>query len=780
MSYRDRSSGGFSRASSRPSVDRVRAPYNFVPLSDIVVQPAWGCASQQDRPFADAISGSFEVTIDARTPLFVRGQGEEFFHFTEKGEKRYAIPGSSVRGMLRNVIEIATFSLLERVNDHRYGVRDLHNRDLYGRHMATILNRPGRPGEPVPLVSAGWMSKTDDPEQPAEIVPCSFAKIEYNMLLDLARKGKGPNFDPGIPRSAPERYRAWGERDMDVDFSVEELLHGRNPEGSGNDGRAPRRGSYGKVTRLGGPKSGRLVFTGQPNRWHREPQRGRRRGSGGPKHHDFVFYDGGEHDTLKVSRQVFRDFTFVHGNAGEQHRLDDTGNAEWRYWRERAFDEGGEVPVFFLLEGSEDAPRLRAIGLAMMFRLAYRYSTRQAVRHAQPAPDDPTAPDLARLLFGHVDLDERADERVGARASKGRVSVGLCRAEGRPSPMKPVTAVLGAPKASYYPNYLEQNPSDLGAPPPVDAMRGIQWTTYMDKGARARGWKRYQVRQGTAAPIKPTGSSGDELDTGRVETRFRPLPQGTRFSGRIRVHNLRPEELGALLWAIDFGGDPEALHAIGMARSLGYGAIRLSIGQQELCGVDGQAADLGQCVDRFTAFMEEQLSGNEGGWASSRQIFELLALSRPAQAGDEDLRHMLIHHPDFGNEFVSAKKGGLVLEAAGSKAEWRKLAGEHRSRLAAREQEKAERAEENRRASLSPEEAAMEARERQLESDLSTFREAFETGGWPQIARAWIEEGGELATARRAIVRDGLGRIAGKRRQKLQKKYGDIMEWLGI
>ena len=44
--------------------------------------------------------------------------------------------------MLRSVVEIASYGKMERMNDRYYGVRDLRNRDLYGKHMADIGGKP--------------------------------------------------------------------------------------------------------------------------------------------------------------------------------------------------------------------------------------------------------------------------------------------------------------------------------------------------------------------------------------------------------------------------------------------------------------------------------------------------------------------------------------------------------------------------------------------------------------------------------------------------------------
>lgn len=760
--------GGGRGPKQRP-LDHVRAPYNFVPLSSRVVLPEWSGAVRQDHPFAEGICGRLEVEIEAVTPIFIRGEGERFFCSPDGA---FALPGSSLRGMLRNVVEIATFSRLSRVNDHRYGVRDLYNRELYGKHMSAIHE-----GRPTPLVSAGWLRRNtaDDSEEfPAVLTPCSFAKIEYGLLEQLARERGVRGFDPGRKQSSPDKYRAWGSasREVEVQLDASKRLEA-NPPGS-----PPRIGAFGKVQRLGGSTQGTLVFTGQPSRWNRA-QMQKRRGAGNPKHHDFVFHDPIPERQMKVAQEIWKDFRFVHSDGGEQHRLTDGANPEWLYWLKSAFLKDEPVPVFFLLN---DDSTLRAMGLAMMFRLPYKTSTKEAVSNAQPlAFTEPERRDLSELIFGYVPTDRRDDADPEHRGLKGRVSVGLGRPEGEPKELSKVTAVLGTPKASYYPNYVEQRDDGPGRPPATGSDGKPRYQTWMDEDAKARGWKRFQVRTELAQPTLPTKGDGSVMDISRVGTSFRPLDAGTRFQAPIRVHNLLPEELGALLWALDFGGDPEALHSLGMAKSMGYGAVRLKVTSTDLDRVDGQPVDLDRCRQAFIDYMEGQLSGEEGGWRGSREIFELLTLAQPAPSDRlPDLRHMRIDHPDFRNEFQNAKLQGLSLSSAGADLAWRKevRANEQRAeeREKAREAEEAaerDRRERARLEAMSPEERARLEHQKQLAQDRQDLEEAIQRGEQYPLLEQWIAQGGPLEQERRKLARE-LVKIGKKQRYK----RANIVEWI--
>jgi len=178
---------------------KITAPYGFVPVADKVVFPDWLVARDaqglpqappvHDVPFADGICGTLQLEVTAESPIFTRGVKSKDSFF-EVADGVYAIPGTALRGALRNVVEIASFARLDRVNNHRYAVRDMQNRNLYGKYMAEIIRDPktGK-GEPTPLVSAGWLHRSTDDEgkHSYHIEVCDFGKLEYQELVEIGR-----------------------------------------------------------------------------------------------------------------------------------------------------------------------------------------------------------------------------------------------------------------------------------------------------------------------------------------------------------------------------------------------------------------------------------------------------------------------------------------------------------------------------------------------------------------------------------------------------------------
>jgi len=92
---------------------QAHAPYNFVPLPDRVLE----APSPPDASMYHEVrhTGHIDLRVEALTPLYVRGTAslDQLATETKNLSAFYAptgtpaIPGSSIRGMLRTLIEIA-------------------------------------------------------------------------------------------------------------------------------------------------------------------------------------------------------------------------------------------------------------------------------------------------------------------------------------------------------------------------------------------------------------------------------------------------------------------------------------------------------------------------------------------------------------------------------------------------------------------------------------------------------------------------------------------------
>ncbi len=114
------------------------APYNFVPLNETVIEAEEIC--DYDSYHSGRFTGYIDLTIETKTPLYIRGtlSEEDLKNQTKSKDKSdffapggyIQIPGSSLRGMVRNLIEITSWSKF----------RFYKNREIYFRGLADQSN----------------------------------------------------------------------------------------------------------------------------------------------------------------------------------------------------------------------------------------------------------------------------------------------------------------------------------------------------------------------------------------------------------------------------------------------------------------------------------------------------------------------------------------------------------------------------------------------------------------------------------------------------------------
>ena len=397
------------------------------------------------------------------------------------------------------------------------------------------------------------------------------------------------------------------------------------------------------------------------------------------------------------SQQVSHDIPFKDGLSGELHY---TLTAETpllvggRQTRANN-DHPGEVRPFklpddsYAIPGSSMKGLLRSVmeiaafgrmnkvdevrpGLRDISKADSVYATRDLICHTSPVhrqePGAQHGYDLADLLFGAINSQNQAD------ALRGRVSCEIARAKGQPGPEAQPPTILNSPKPSYFPNYLTQLVDSHSWKLRKDKQNqeNQQYVTYIrtdaSRAPTLRGFKRYPVRPLADAQVQEL--TDQQRGNRSVQVRLHTLPPQTRFEGRIVFHNLKPVELGALLWVLTWGGKAELRHSLGMGKPFGFGQVRIEL-QADRCRLipndpaEPEAAltpeRIEQLMHAFVQTMTEQIPE----WERSPQILNLLAMANPQSAtqlpAGMELRHMRLDSTQRVNEFQSAKKDKLVL-----------------------------------------------------------------------------------------------------------------------
>ncbi|MCZ6169698.1 TIGR03986 family CRISPR-associated RAMP protein [Campylobacter ureolyticus] len=557
----------------------IKAPYNFAQLNKEVFYPSWAKEISHDIPFRDGESGELELSITAHSPIFIANSKKDREEESKKETKfcniggKFFIPATSIKGTIRSVLEIISFSKLRDFDDSTYAVRDFSKgENFYMKQM----------GEPT---YCGWLYKKDgdffiqDCGIPGRISQKEIDKI-YNM--EFSKIFRAGEFDEQDKEKKAAKYK----------YS---LLKGKNLENKFTKKNSSRniyiQDNSGEV--------GTIVFTGQPSA--RKEAKDGRKASG--KIYEFIFFDDIKQEIL-VSQKMMEDFKFAYF---DDRKTEPKESIDWGYWKTK-LEKAGKVPVFFQLDDEE---KLLHFGLAYMYKIIYKHSISAGILQ-----NTKSSLDLTQAIFGYTDKDTK-------EALKGRVYFSHFPALGSPKELPLRGEILGTPRASYYPNYIKQ---------PVDKLK-----SYMDDGFEIAGRKRYPVHKGDEVFTKNQENSSEN-----VKSFFTPLDKGTKFSGKVRFHNLKKAEIGALISAITFHNTKNTFHNLGFAKPYGYGKCTIEI------------TNLSQDeIREYLAAFEKEILKQIPYWGDLEKndsLKELLAMAMEQESkGDFALKYMEI------DEFSKAK-----------------------------------------------------------------------------------------------------------------------------
>lgn len=265
-----------------------------------------------------------------------------------------------------------------------------------------------------------------------------------------------------------------------------------------------------------------------------------------------------------------------------------TPNQEKRWDKDTRSKRLGSAPGLPVFYRQDEDGNITDLGFCRYFRLKYQYTPYNLVYPS----DKPIQQDFVTRLFGSV----------GKESLKGRVSVSPARVEGALFREQDLDVVLGTPKPTCLPLYLEQDATKVqtmssGNKNDPDSMR-----SYNDSSARLRGYKWYWHHD-----VDKKFFSG--TDAGRVNdkvsSRLYPVAENSKATIVIHVDRLTDTELGGLLEAIEL---PEGhAHKLGMGKSLGLGSVRLHIEDAHIVDIRNVHRSLTERLEnRGVASMDEE------------------------------------------------------------------------------------------------------------------------------------------------------------------------------
>jgi hypothetical protein len=568
----------------------VRAPYAFVSLFDGVISTPWGAdGPRHDKPHPEGLCGTIDVTWAPESPILVsssqkKGNAAAFCEVMGPKGRVLALPGSSLRGLVRSTLEALTSARMITDRMAHYATRDMdHQKWKDSAPTPNNLKRIQISAGFLRPASGRWQYKEGETEG-WEYVPCSATPLMTSDLIDFRRqqnrklevdRGDSPpqvlqRFEE-LPSIAEKYAQLGGPADWAIRFVGEDRVDSR-----GN------KTTYAKPTAAATGPLGLVVMSGP------DPQAGDPRKS---KKRSYVFHSIKAEAVKVPSAMMMR---FLSTNARVSDGTDDAKpRSMWGFWEQwfrdgRSEGDGNNaahshirgIPVFLVhptgtapasaLDG-KSPPALAYLAMSKLVKVPFARSVAE-ILDAQRQDKTPGTLDFVQALFGHVPPEERPSGETAATgyAWRGRLTFHDALLTGPASSNRIERhGQTMSPKPSFWPFYLVPAPTRGKADTPYD---------YDNPASALAGWKRYPPRNLSRTGQEARFPGQDEPEAGATVSRMRFLPPGGEFRGTIRFHNLLPVELGALLWALTLGKPGnERRHMIGRGRAQGFGQTRAMI-----------------------------------------------------------------------------------------------------------------------------------------------------------------------------------------------------------
>jgi CRISPR-associated protein (TIGR03986 family) len=586
------------------------APYNFIPLPEVVVTAADDAEKLPNHnTYANADypnTGHFEVTLTTKSPLYVRcpftrdefdldeqdkdrnGQPlgnqtpytarikntPEFFYTHVRNQP--VIPGSSLRGMLRSVLEIVGYGKMQSVTDAPkmfFRAVAAPREDPLKGPYEEVLGRNGR------HVRVGYLNKRHDGWyiQPAKTpkdmgwretkpyFPVKDKVFDQLKLPELIRF-KGPEYHPQYLR---------------VSFDVQTL---RNKNGEQFEVITAINAATEKHTHRG-------VLVASGNMHETESQE-----SESPRTTYALVLEKIE-ESIKINDHAVKDYLDAATPFQKQKPPFDPLmgcllNQGIVFYVPPS--KGGEVLYF------GHTPNFRIPALVEQQNVKRAATPGDFVPHDLRRPEDL---DYAEALFGFVRTDKELENmktcgviqnipRQGdkQRAYASRVFVTDATLNESQTDLwfdDPIVTpkILASPKPTAFQHYLTQqepNKRDrldhYDSPPPHETViRGHKRYWHQNLGTEDRQ-SLEDIRRMIEEERETLQKIADDERKGKGDTQhtqFKPVKPEVKFTFRVYFENLSDRELGVLCWTLHPLASKTYCHSLGMGKPLGMGAVTL-------------------------------------------------------------------------------------------------------------------------------------------------------------------------------------------------------------
>lgn len=377
----------------------IHAPYNFVPFSNKIIQRYESMEELPSHGIVDPElkTGEIQVSIEAQTPIYIGdGSSEEISDFFRGADGEYQIPGSSVRGMLRETMQILGFGLVrpgEDVADYQIYFRDMATTSARAKYYKNVMGIKNKATIP-PNVKQGYLCCDEDGKY----------YIKPSRCIRVSRKNPGMQaFKNKKGEVKPAEY-----------FKVAYI-----------EGEDKIKDIVPFEDRQEGMKEGILLSTGRPVK--------------NKINHLYVFEK--ETDSTEGSIFITKEDELSYKEDLEKRKNSLKAYYEADFWKMP--EEGKSKPVFYVQYHGHTY-----FGMSLYVRIGYLHNIPEGLPGSHQRKNEEYADgiflDYPYAIMGFAN-------KQGAYRS--RISVGNFKAE-KEGKEKERTVITAEPKASYYAGYL--------------------------------------------------------------------------------------------------------------------------------------------------------------------------------------------------------------------------------------------------------------------------------------------------------------------------------------
>lgn len=572
------------------------APYNFVELPSKIVEAELECNGKlqdNDRYYSDRHTGKIECTLKTESPLYIRcgltptdfsifsdianeklkpdqrKKKAEFFQYPSNLNP--VLPGSSLRGMLRTLVEIISFGKIEKVSDQQKFFFRAVAADKEDPMSLIYKNK-------LKTVKAGYLEYKSNKWfiRPAEETHFDngFIKIKENNI---------ENIKLNLPSLITMEKSNYVPQYLEISFEEDE----ENINISENLTAYSYRGWL--VT------SGNMLDSAKTTEAERKNFLSRKEGR---KYHYIISLPDHSQPSIEISEDAIKDYKNALTDFQQGQEKQFKNNPRNAFSKKYGCLEPGR-PIFYFQDNIEKP--IKFFGQSPNFRIPYAFNQEgkvvSAVDFIPKHIGESDKIDLADAIFGFVrrgkdkkealPFNEKKEKREQSRA--GRIFVSdahyVTDEEGiwlKDNPNDTITPqILASPKPITFQHYLVQTTEEK---PKLK-----HYGNKPNKDTVIRGHKLYWHKDDVGTGIQ-TDASPEEIENKQSQyTEIKPIKKGVSFKFTIHFENLSDVELGALLWIVTLANhDINALQllgldgkekyclSLGMGKPLGMGAVTIA------------------------------------------------------------------------------------------------------------------------------------------------------------------------------------------------------------